>query len=407
MTMAKARGRVGNSRTSMPNEERDLLGSRKVSLPWSWLLALYLVLVVGSAAWMLIEVFPSPPHDEQKTAHKDEPKNKGTGGAGPSSNEPTAGGARSSASAGTSGQGPAAGGAGAAENGTGGTAAGIAGTALASTAGGSVARAQNGGATVSEKPAASDEDQDRPSWPTNLKYGTFAHLGIRIAPQSNDQGILILALLAGILGSFMHAAQSLAIYVGNRDLRRSWVLLYALRPWIGGVLGLLFYFVLRAGLIPAAAASSTDAVSPYGVVAFGALAGWFSKRVTDKLAEMVDMLFRTQQDAYKDNTARDGRPDIVSVVPDRIAVSMAAPNQEFMVTCGRILPGAWFVLENKEYKATFKGNMKISFTLPGADAQSFAGKATVMLIVYNPPDPGADADSKPRPSAPFDITVVP
>jgi len=387
----------------MPNEERDWLGARKVSLPWSWLLALYLVLVVGIAAWMLIEVFPSPPHDQQKTAHKDELKGKGNGGAPPRLSEPTPSDAHSPASAGNAGQGPAVGGAGSAgASGVG----GAGGAALGGTAGANSARAGNGGTTVAEKPTV-EEDQDRPSWPTNLKYGTFAHLGMRIEPQSNDQGILILALLAGILGSFMHAAQSLAIYVGNRDLRTSWVLLYALRPWIGGVLGLLFYFVLRAGLIPAAAASSTDAVSPYGVVAFGALAGWFSKRVTDKLAEMVDMLFRTQKDAYKDNTVRDGRPEIASVVPDRIAVSMAAPNQEFVVNCSRILPGAWFVLENKEYKATFKGNMKIAFTLPQADAQRFAGKTSVMLIVYNPPDPAADADSKPRASAPFDITVVP
>src|SRR6478735_904192 len=157
----------------MPNEERDWLGARKVSLPWSWLLALYLVLVVGIAAWMLIEVFPSPPHEQQKTAHKDELKGKGNGGAPPRLSEPTPSDAHSPASAGNAGQGPAVGGAG--------------GAALGGTAGANSARAGNGGTTVAEKPTV-EEDQDRPSWPTNLKYGTFAHLGMRIEPKATIKG---------------------------------------------------------------------------------------------------------------------------------------------------------------------------------------------------------------------------
>jgi len=105
------------------------------------------------------------------------------------------------------------------------------------------------------------------------------------------QGLLLLAILAGTLGSFMHAAQSFAMYVGNQQLTSSWACWYMFRPPIGAVLGLLFYFVLRAGLLTA----SVEAVSPYGVVAFGALAGWFSKQATDKLAEIFENLFRTEK----------------------------------------------------------------------------------------------------------------
>ena len=49
-----------------------------------------------------------------------------------------------------------------------------------------------------------------------------------------------MAFLAGILGSFMHAGQSFAKYVGNEQLTSSWACWYILRPPVGGVLGLLF-----------------------------------------------------------------------------------------------------------------------------------------------------------------------
>ena len=116
------------------------------------------------------------------------------------------------------------------------------------------------------------------------------NMRIPIGPFNEDQGMLLLAILAGCLGSYLHAAQSFAAYVGNRQARRSWVWWYVLRAPVGGALGVLFYFVIRAGLT----AGSTD-VNPYGVVAFGGLAGWFSKQATDKLAEVFDTLFRTQK----------------------------------------------------------------------------------------------------------------
>jgi hypothetical protein len=60
---------------------------------------------------------------------------------------------------------------------------------------------------------------------------------------------------------------------------------------------MLFFFVVRAGRLTA----STESVSPYGVVAFGALAGWFSKQATDKLAGLFETLFRTEEaQVYRD-----------------------------------------------------------------------------------------------------------
>ena len=56
-----------------------------------------------------------------------------------------------------------------------------------------------------------------------------------------------------------------------------------------------------------------EAVSPYGVVAFGALAGWFSKQATDKLAEVFENLFRTEKTGETRDKLSDAAPLITNV----------------------------------------------------------------------------------------------
>lgn len=106
-----------------------------------------------------------------------------------------------------------------------------------------------------------------------------------------DQGLILLALLSGITGSFIHTAQSIASYLGNEKFKENWIVWYLLRPWIGCVLGLSVYIVIRAGLV-----SAPSAVTPYGVVALGLLGGWFSKPAADKLEEVFEMFFKTNKD---------------------------------------------------------------------------------------------------------------
>jgi hypothetical protein len=99
-------------------------------------------------------------------------------------------------------------------------------------------------------------------------------------------------MLAGAFGSYVHAATSFVTYVGNRTLRASWTWWYLLRPVLGMVLAVIFYFVVRGGLLSAGAAASE--VSPFGIAAVAGLVGMFSKQATDKLQEVFDNLFRTK-----------------------------------------------------------------------------------------------------------------
>ncbi|NJM92691.1 MAG: hypothetical protein HC861_08775 [Rhodospirillaceae bacterium] len=107
----------------------------------------------------------------------------------------------------------------------------------------------------------------------------------------DDRRLILIVLCAGALGSYVHAATSFASYVGNRRLVLSWAWWYALRPFIGMTLALIFYFVVRGGLLSTGAEAGN--MSVFGVAAVAGLVGMFSKQATDKLRELFDNLFRT------------------------------------------------------------------------------------------------------------------
>jgi hypothetical protein len=104
--------------------------------------------------------------------------------------------------------------------------------------------------------------------------------------------LILLAIIAGALGSFIHAATSFVDYVGERKFLSSWIWWYLLRPFIGATLALIFYFVVRAGFF--ATSANASSVSPFGTAATAALVGMFSKQAIDKLRELFDTLFKVE-----------------------------------------------------------------------------------------------------------------
>lgn len=108
--------------------------------------------------------------------------------------------------------------------------------------------------------------------------------------------LFIVVASAGGLGAVIHTLRSLYWYVGNRGLRRSWVLMYVVEPFAGASLALVVYFVLRGGLTTTLA-SSAD-INPYGVTALGALVGMFSRETAAKLrAVFATLLAPAEQGA--------------------------------------------------------------------------------------------------------------
>jgi hypothetical protein len=105
-----------------------------------------------------------------------------------------------------------------------------------------------------------------------------------------DFRLLLLTFFMGALGAWIHAASSFVRYVGNREFTSSWGPWYLIRPLVGGALALVFYTVIRVGLVTTGG-STVDALSHYSAAAFAGLVGLFSERASKKLADVFDALF--------------------------------------------------------------------------------------------------------------------
>jgi hypothetical protein len=115
-----------------------------------------------------------------------------------------------------------------------------------------------------------------------------------------DHAIFLVVIFSGALGGTIHALRSLYWYVGNRDLRRSWLAFYACVPMLAAALGLVFYIVARGGLL--AGNASPTAVNPFGFCAVAAMVGLFSSQTVAKLKDVFTTLFATA-DIGRDHVA--------------------------------------------------------------------------------------------------------
>ena len=113
--------------------------------------------------------------------------------------------------------------------------------------------------------------------------------------------MIALVVLIGALGSYVHVATSFASYVGNKKFIDSWTWWYVLRPFIGVALALIFYFIIRGGLLSVGTGPADANI--FGIAAISGLVGMFSKHASDKLREVFDHLFRTAQGEGDDQRA--------------------------------------------------------------------------------------------------------
>ncbi len=124
-------------------------------------------------------------------------------------------------------------------------------------------------------------------------------LGLEI---SHELRLLLLVLIAGALGSYIHAATSFSDFIGNRKFHPSWYWWYWLRLPIGSVLALIVFMIIKGSLLVIQTEVST--LRPFSVMGFAALSGMFSKQAIDKLNEIFNSLFKNKVD--------EGRTDKLS-----------------------------------------------------------------------------------------------
>jgi hypothetical protein len=112
-----------------------------------------------------------------------------------------------------------------------------------------------------------------------------------------EANVLLMIILMGALGGFIHFASSLAQFVGNRKLFRSWIIYYLLMPFEGSSLALIIYLLLRVGVLAPSTSSngSTENLNLIGLYAFAGLTGLFAKQAIEMLADVFNVIFKKVQ----------------------------------------------------------------------------------------------------------------
>lgn len=214
---------------------------------------------------------------------------------------------------------------------------------------------------------------------TSLRADTLAYLSAYGQTRLvMDQGELILAvILAGGIGSYIHGVNSFVTYVGNRSFVNSWTPWYILRPFMGIGMAVIFYVVVRGGVLVMTGGENT--VDPYAMMTVAALAGMFSKQASDKLAEVFDTLFRSRADQERGDKLEKPELKLASITP---AEAKAASGDTVVTATGTGFVAESIVRFDKaDRKPAFKSPTELTFTLAAAELAT-PGEHTV--AIFNP-----------------------
>jgi hypothetical protein len=224
---------------------------------------------------------------------------------------------------------------------------------------------------------------DRGKDPGTKEIGASLFFGIYKGSFPLSTGLILLTIVAGALGAYIHAATSFVTFVGNRTFKSSWGWWYGLRLFIGAALALLLYFAFRGGLVTGQDAS--EDVNPYGIAALSGLAGLFSKQATDKLKEVFDVFFHTSEtegDDLRADKPDERRPVLSKLDPDEVKVG---ETPEVKVVGQRFESGAQILVDDAARDATFVSDKELKLQLTAADTAT----ARSLAIVVRNPEPGS------------------
>jgi hypothetical protein len=145
--------------------------------------------------------------------------------------------------------------------------------------------------------------------PVGWKIVQFLGLTFNVG---RDTAMFAVVILAGALGGMVHTLRSLTWYFGNGKLRHRWLLFYCAIPGSAGLLALLFYLLLRGGLL-SAQASSGD-LNVFGFTAISGVVGFASEQAARKLVDVFSTLF-TSAEHGKDHQPPKNKPNGKSTDP--------------------------------------------------------------------------------------------
>lgn len=128
---------------------------------------------------------------------------------------------------------------------------------------------------------------------------------------SSSVRLLLIVVVVGSLGSLIHVVRSFYWYVGNRNLKSSWMPMYFLLPFSGAGLALLFFLIMR-GLSTGQPNIQSTTVDGYAAVA--ALVGMFSQQALAKLKQIAEGFFSTAEKG-KDPAISVSTPKVANISP--------------------------------------------------------------------------------------------
>jgi hypothetical protein len=211
-----------------------------------------------------------------------------------------------------------------------------------------------------------------------------------------DHGELLLAvMLAGGIGSYIHGVNSFVTYVGNRSFVASWVPWYLLRPFMGIAMSVVFYVVVRGGVL--VMSGGVSSVDPYAMMTVAALAGMFSKQASDKLAEVFDTLFRSRADDERADKLEKPELKLADITPARVPAGSA--DTVVTATGTGFAADSVVKFDKADRPATFKSATELTFTIAAAELAA-AGEHTV--AIHNPASGGTTSNERK-----FTVTAVP
>jgi hypothetical protein len=201
---------------------------------------------------------------------------------------------------------------------------------------------------------------------------------------SLDSGVrvILIVVIVGSLGALIHVARSFYWYVGNRNLKSSWLLMYFLLPFNGGGLALLFFLISR-GVSSAQPASIESSVGGYAALA--ALVGMFSQQALNKLKQIAESVFSPAEKG-KDQAISLAAPKITSIQPingsggTKVVISGTGLSSVSKATFGGVSAGTIAVDNDKQITATAPahpaGKVDVEVATPSGQRGSLPGAFT-------------------------------
>lgn len=196
-----------------------------------------------------------------------------------------------------------------------------------------------------------------------------------------EKNLVRFVFYLGVLGACLHAMTSIASFAGNRAFKHSWFIWYLLRPLIGGVLAWIVFLVFRGGFL---GVTEVNHLNPYAFGALAALSGLFSKRVIDKLSELVDTLFRMPPgggDENRNDKLKQRKPLIKDVSPKEVRV--AAQPVEISVTGENFSEQTIIKVGEHSLTPIFMAATLLKLAIP---PEHLRGRATVSVVAMNGKD---------------------